>query len=184
MKNHSHSVKLRITLLLLTLILSISAVSCVGNTINPSDKTGSYTISTPSGTTPEPSNQELTYTDITLLSAGDIMYHMPQVNSAYRDGKYSFSDNFQYVKNIISAADYAVVNFETTLANQTKYTSYPTFNSPLATLDSIREAGFDMLLFANNHCYDYKKPGFLSTLGHFQEYGFDFIGGKTDSSAK
>ena len=51
-------------------------------------------------------------------------------------------------------------------------------------LDSIKDAGFDMLLFANNHCYDFKKQGFLATLGRFQEYGFEYIGAKTDASEK
>ncbi|MFR1519149.1 MAG: CapA family protein [Clostridia bacterium] len=186
MKCHN-SCKPRLAILIFTLILSLSFLAaCSPAAENPSG-TGSYIINTPNGgATPGNGSQELTYTDIRLLSAGDIMYHMPQVNSAYRpaSGTYDFTENFQYVKKFISAADYAVVNFETTLANQNKYTSYPTFNSPLSVLDSIKDAGFDMLLFANNHCYDYKKEGFLATLGHFQEYGFDSIGGKTDASAK
>lgn len=183
--NYNKTLTQRISLIVLVTILCIAAVSC-GKDGNPSGKTGSYTVSTPGNETPGPTGKgELTYTDISVLSAGDIMYHMPQVNAAKTgDGKYDFNSNFQYVKSIISSADYAVVNFETTLANQKEYTSYPTFNSPLSTLDSIKDAGFDMLLFANNHCYDYKKDGFLSTLGRFKEYGFDYIGGKTDVSEK
>ena len=182
-----HSVKLRISLLLLTLAVSFSFLAaCSGEgTQNPS-RTGSYTISTPAPGTPDTEAQELTYTDITLLSAGDIMYHMTQLNSAYNSdtGTYDFSQNFKYVKNMISAADYAVVNFETTLSNQDEYSAFPNFNSPLSVLDSIKDAGFDMLLFANNHCYDFKKQGFLATLGRFQEYGFEYIGAKTDASEK
>lgn len=182
-----HSVKLRISLLLLTLAVSFSFLAaCSGEgTQNPS-RTGSYTISTPAPSTPDTEAQELTYTDITLLSAGDIMYHMTQLNSAYNSdtGTYDFSQNFKYVKNMISAADYAVVNFETTLSNQDEYSAFPNFNSPLSVLDSIKDAGFDMLLFANNHCYDFKKQGFLATLGRFQEYGFEYIGAKTDASEK
>ena len=179
----SNSLKERISLLILALVISVTCISCTVHPAgDPPENTGSLIVNTPGGGTN--AAEPLTYTDITLLSAGDIMYHMPQVNAAYRSGSYDFSDNFQYVKGIISAADYAVVNFETTLANQTEYTSFPCFNSPLASLDSIKDAGFDMLLFANNHCYDYKKPGFLATLGHFQEYGFEYIGAKTDASAK
>ena len=100
------------------------------------------------------------------------------------EGKYDFSDNFKYMKPIVSAADYAVVNFETTTANQTNYTSYPTFNSPLAVLDTIKDTGYDMLLFANNHCYDYKKPGFLATLAQFKNYGFEYIGANDKPAGK
>lgn len=178
----NNSVKLRLSLLILTLVLSLSFMaSCTTGGEQDPTRTGSYTINTPGASNPTSNAQkELTYTDITLLSAGDIMYHMSQLKSAYRSASdtYDFSENFQYVKNIISSADYAVVNFETTLANQNEYTSFPSFNSPLAVLDSIKDAGFDMLLYANNHCYDYKKQGFLATLGQFQKYGFEYIGGK------
>lgn len=105
------------------------------------------------------------------------MYHMTQLNSAYNSdtGTYDFSQNFKYVKNIISAADYAVVNFETTLSNQDKYSAFPEFQLSALRPGQHKDAGFDMLLFANNHCYDFKKQGFLATLGHFQEYGFEYI---------
>ena len=184
----NNSVKLRLSLLILTLVLSLSFMaSCTTGGEQDPTRTGSYTINTPGASNPTSNAQkELTYTDITLLSAGDIMYHMSQLKSAYRSASdtYDFSENFQYVKNIISSADYAVVNFETTLANQNEYTSCPSFNSPLAVLDSIKDAGFDMLLYANNHCYDYKKQGFLATLGQFQKYGFEYIGGKMEASSK
>ncbi len=184
---------LKLPVLLLALIISVTGLyGCtaarVGDNELPSLQIGTPVPGSPDGNVSDPTDtsQELSYTDITLLSAGDIMYHMPQVRSAYNGstGKYDFTDNFKYVKSIISSADYAVVNFETTLANQDEYTSYPIFNSPLETLDSIKDAGFDMLLYANNHCYDYKKDGFMATLTRFSEYGFDYIGGRRDSSSK
>lgn len=176
---------------ILILCIVLTACSAGGSTDVSSNVTGNYVINTPSYTFPEstPTNKpidELTYTDISVLCAGDIMYHMPQVRSAYNSttGKYDFSDNFKYMKPIVSKADYAIVNFETTLARQSDYTSYPVFNSPLECLDSIKDTGFDMLLYANNHCYDYKKSGFLATLNHFKNYGFDYIGAKTSPEEK
>ncbi len=185
--NCNHSTKLRLSLLILTLVFSLSFLAaCTSGGEQDPTKTGNYTIGTPGRDNPTPGQDALTYTDISVLSAGDIMYHMTQLNSAYNAsaGTYDFSENFKYVKNIISSADYAIANFETTLSNQEKYTAFPSFNSPLSVMDSIKDAGFDMLLFANNHCYDYKKQGFLATLAHFQEYGFEYIGGKTEASAK
>lgn len=96
-----HSVKLRISLLLLTLVVSFSFLAaCSGEGAQNPSRTGSYTINTPAPGTPDTEAQELTYTDITLLSAGDIMYHMTQLNSAYNSdtGTYDFSQNFKYVK--------------------------------------------------------------------------------------
>ena len=150
--------KLLSFVLLLILIFTFS-FGCSESPSAPKNSP-SYVFNTPGApSTPTNSlddNKELTYTDITLLNAGDIMYHAPQFKSAYvsSTGKYNFMDNFQYMKPIVSAADYAVVNFETTTAHQNSYTSYPTFNSPLEVYDSIKDAGFDMLLYANNHCYD------------------------------
>ena len=42
----------------------------------------------------EETNGPLTYREVTILSAGDIMFHLPQVNSAYRpaSGTYDFTD--------------------------------------------------------------------------------------------
>ena len=180
-----NKIRLLSLIVLLVMVFSLS-VACTTDNSDPT-KSPSYLFNTP-GATPQatPEKEELTYTDITLLNAGDIMYHGPQLNSAYNSstGKYDFSDNFQYMKSIISAADYAVANFETTTANQKKYESYPSFNSPLETLTSIKDAGYDMLLFANNHCYDKKKDGFVATLNQFKNFGFEYIGGKLSEEEK
>lgn len=126
----------------------------------------------------------VTYKEITLLSAGDIMFHMAQIEyakAAGGNGTYDFTNTFKYIKDLVSSADYAVANFETTLAGDAyEYKGYPAFNSPDSTLDAIKDAGFDMLLFANNHCYDTYKNGLIRTQEKFIDYGFDYIGAKLD----
>ena len=55
---------------------------------------------------------------------------------------------------------------ETTLAgtgNGNKYSGFPRFNCPDALADAAKDTGFDMLLTANNHCYDTGSYGFLRT---------------------
>lgn len=123
----------------------------------------------------------LTYREVTLLSAGDIMFHLPQVESAYRSAtdSYDFTDTFQYVAPIIKAADYAVVNFETTLSGTSvPYSGFPAFNSPDSSLDAVKGAGFNMLLFANNHAYDHRLSGLQRTVSMFEQYGLDYIGAR------
>jgi len=126
----------------------------------------------------------VTYKEITLLSAGDIMFHMAQIEyakAAGGNGTYDFTNTFKYIKDLVSSADYAVANFETTLAGDAyEYKGYPAFNSPDSTLDAIKDAGFDMLLFANNHCYDTYRNGLIRTQEKFIDYGFDYIGAKLD----
>ena len=135
----------------------------------------------------EPAPETPTYTEITLLSAGDVMYHNPQLYEAYIEatGEYDFSPSYKYVKNLVSSADYAVVNFEgTTAGDAYKYSGYPGFNTPDNGMSVLKDAGFDMLLFANNHCYDTGTTGLLRTQENFTSFGFDYVGARTDASGK
>lgn len=123
------------------------------------------------------------YTEATILSAGDIIIHSPQLNYAKAagsdEGIYDFSNTFQHIRELASSVDYAVVNLETTLSSaDAKYSGYPTFNSPDSLLDSIQDAGFDMMLFANNHCYDRNLSGLLRTQEQIQAHGLSWIGAK------
>ena len=133
--------------------------------------------------TPPPKTQPPSgdYTEISIVNAGDIMFHMAQVKGAYNDstGTYDFWPTYQYVAPYIQAADLAVVNFETTL-HDTDYSGYPGFNSPVSSLQAIKDAGFDVLLYANNHCFDRGAEGVKRTLAHFREYGFQYVGATDD----
>ncbi len=142
-----------------------------------------------SGDVSDTPTDELTYTETTLLVTGDVMYHSPQLEAAYNSatGEYSFSDCYKYIKSIVSAADYAVANFETTLAGDGSgyaYQGYPVFNTPDSGLSALVEAGFDMMLYANNHCYDTQHTGLIRTQEQFKSLGLDYIGARLDSSGK
>ncbi len=116
--------------------------------------------------------------NVSLLSVGDIMFHMPQVRAAYLgDGNYDFTDTFRYVKKHISNADIAVANFETvTAGNDKRFSGFPQFNSPKETLLALKNTGFDILSTANNHCLDQGKEGILNTLKFIEEYGLKSVG--------
>ncbi len=100
----------------------------------------------------------------TLLFAGDLMVHTPQLTAARTTDGYDFSPSFTYLKPLIEEADLAVVNLETTLAAKGAYTGYPLFRSPAAMADAMREAGFDVALLAKNHCMDYGARGARETI--------------------
>ncbi len=139
----------------------------------------------PADSTPVPTPEPVTYEEITLLSVGDLMYHGPQLTGAYDASSqtYDFTGSMQYVKDIVSAADYAVANLETTLNGGTP-TSYPRFNSPDSVLDSLQYAGFDLLLLSNNHSYDTGSSGLIRTWEKVREKGFDVAGSAAQESAK
>ena len=116
----------------------------------------------------------------TIAVTGDILMHLPVTNTGLRsDGTYNFDSIFQYLKPYSSAADYAVANLETTLAGSDmgyKYSGHPAFNTPDAIVDALKDAGFDMLLTANNHCYDTSEYGFLRTIQTVKSKGLTPLG--------
>lgn len=101
---------------------------------------------------------------ITLLFVGDLMQHQAQIDAARTpDGKYDYSPCFSLVKEQIARADIAIGNLEVTLGGK-PYQGYPAFSAPDEYLQSIKNAGFDVLLTANNHCLDRGKKGLERTI--------------------
>lgn len=112
-----------------------------------------------------------------LLFAGDIMGHSPQIQSAaIGKGEYDYTPCFRYVKPIIEQADLAIGNLELTLPGKPPYTGYPMFRSPDALAQALKEAGFDILVTANNHSNDSRGAGVVSTLETVRKLGFQQTG--------
>lgn len=115
--------------------------------------------------------------NISILAAGDIMFHIPQINSArIGAGMYDFSPVFKYVKKHIQDADISLANFETVTLDERKYSGFPRFNSPSASLSGLKDTGFDILSTANNHCLDQGKQGIISTLKNIEDAGLKSLG--------
>ena len=101
---------------------------------------------------------------IELLFAGDIMQHETQLNMAkVSDGKYSFSYCYRHISPLVKDADISVANLETTIG-KSGFSGYPSFCAPDSFLYAVKDAGFNVLLFANNHCMDKGKRGAMHTL--------------------
>lgn len=84
------------------------------------------------------------------------MQHQAQINAARTSTGYDYSDCFKFVKEEINRADIAIANLEVTLGGK-PYRGYPAFSAPDEYLFAIRDAGFDVLITANNHCLDKGK---------------------------
>jgi len=121
---------------------------------------------------------------ITLIFGGDIMCHKPQVTSAQKDSTYDFSGVFQYVEPIISEADIGFVNLETTLSSTGPYTGYPGFKSPDELVHAVSEAGFDVVVTANNHSNDTRAKGLIHTIDVLRSLGLYHTGTFIDSLDK
>lgn len=124
---------------------------------------------------PEP---EHVVSTATILSTGDLLMHGQLIVDAKQDdGTYDFSYIFPYITEYVSDADFAVANLETTLAGTAKpYQGNPMFNCPDEIVDAAKNAGFDMLLTANNHSYDSQQAGFERTIRTVREKGLLNLG--------
>ncbi|MBQ9077314.1 MAG: CapA family protein [Muribaculaceae bacterium] len=102
--------------------------------------------------------------DVEIVFAGDAMQHKAQIEAARRaDGNYSYDECFRLISPYISNADYAVVNLETPLGGK-PYTGYPCFSAPDPYSEALADAGFDLMLTANNHTLDRRDKGLTRTL--------------------
>lgn len=118
--------------------------------------------------------------NVNIKATGDIMFHPSQLDGAYnsKTKTYDFTNSFKAVKEILSAADIAIANFEGTTAGNTVYAyqGYPLFNAPDEVLDAIKDAGFDILSTANNHTLDTRKAGVIRTIEQIKARGMEPIG--------
>jgi poly-gamma-glutamate capsule biosynthesis protein CapA/YwtB (metallophosphatase superfamily) len=120
---------------------------------------------------------------VSLLFAGDIMGHNEQITGARdtSDGTYNYEPTFRYVKPVIERADIAIANLEVTLAGP-PFSGYPQFSSPDALALAAKDAGFDVLIQANNHALDRGTAGFKRTLQVLDSLKITHTGTFSDST--
>ncbi|MCH5231771.1 MAG: CapA family protein [Muribaculaceae bacterium] len=118
-----------------------------------------------------------------LLFVGDAMQHQAQLDTAKEIGRgnYDYSECFSLIAPFISEADYAVCNLEVPVGGG-DYSGYPCFNAPPSFAESLKNAGFDLLLTANNHCLDRRDKGLRRTLFTLDSLQVDHIGTYHDAT--
>lgn len=165
----------RAGIILILIILGISASISIYNYIYPEEVVTA--INTEIKTNEELAEPPRIET-VTLTAAGDCLMHNTQIWSGLQnDGTYSFDTFFTQVKDLISEGDYSSVNFEAPMAGPASgYTGYPLFNSPDAAADTFKDAGFDMVVTANNHAMDRGYSGAIRTLEVLHNAGLDTVG--------
>lgn len=110
---------------------------------------------------------------------GDIMCHSTNFKNAYNSSTkdYDFSSTFKNIASYIQDADIAIGNLETTFAGSSRgYSGYPTFNTPEALGQNLKDLGIDVLSTANNHCMDKSYSGLESTLDFLDDFGIAHAG--------
>ena len=112
----------------------------------------------------------------TILSSGDYLIHKMILDSVRTGNGYDFDSIFTNVKDEITAADYAVCNFEFTITETGNFSFYPHFKPPPETADALKNAGFDFLVTANNHSGDDREDGIYRTVKILRQKGFKTTG--------
>ncbi|MEW6193023.1 MAG: CapA family protein [Bacillota bacterium] len=118
-------------------------------------------------------------TRVTIAAVGDLLMHMPVVNSArdLQTGGYDFSRIFAPVKPYLKSPDYTVANLETRLAGPSHgYRGFPYFNTPADLARDLRDTGVDLLSTANNHSLDFGWRGIVATLDNLDAAGVAHVG--------
>ena len=117
--------------------------------------------------------------EFSLLCAGDVMAHSPNIKSAYNasTGGYDFNDNYDFVRDYISSADLAMCNMETTFKGGAPQ-GYPLFNAPDALAEDVKNAGFDIAITSNNHMMDTGFTGMQRTIEILRAQGLQTAGSK------
>lgn len=114
-----------------------------------------------------------------IMMTGDMMCTgTQQAEQGYNTGDYDFNESYDEVKDILSGADFAIGNLETTLSSTWPYMheqayidNYPNCNAPSRYLDALVYAGFDGVVMANNHNCDAGKAGVFETIEQVERYG-------------
>jgi len=122
--------------------------------------------------------QEAFCRPVRLIFTGDIMVHDTQLAAAKLKGKniWDFDYQFELAKPFLKG-DAVVGNLETVLAGQERrHTGYPQFNSPDSLALTLRDAGFNTLLLANNHTFDRGSSGMRRTVELLRDHGFQLAG--------
>ena len=108
---------------------------------------------------------------VTLMAVGDDLIHNCVYWSAETpEGGYDFTPFFDDIRPIVQQYDLACINQETILIqDRSLIASYPIFGSPIEVADALADAGFNVVTFAGNHCFDKKETGVTDTLRYFHE---------------
>lgn len=110
-----------------------------------------------------------------LFVCGDV------VNYQNKDGIVCDPD----LEAIVKSADYSICNFEAPIIGfgtpQPK--SGPHLAQPASTITGLKQQGFDLLLLANNHMFDYGTEGIVATLNAAHLANIETLGADVDENS-
>lgn len=121
---------------------------------------------------------------ITISFVGDLICHSPQYNYAKVDkDSFDFRPVFREVRQFFQSSDFTIGNLETvTAGRKVGYSGYPLFNTPDEYIYALKDAGFDLLVTANNHSMDKGEQGVLRTIEQIKLNRLNYVGTASDQT--
>ncbi len=109
-------------------------------------------------------------TTASVIAVGDNLYHGSLLNYGQKDtGEWNYDGIYDQVRDVIQAADMAIVDQETVLTtDHTAISSYPSFATPTEVGDALINAGFDVMESSTNHVDDYGYDYIEQTLNFWK----------------
>lgn len=112
---------------------------------------------------------------VRLTFTGDIACDKPLLKAAKKGRKYDYSRVFQ-TDRVFSSSDFIIGNMETCFGAG-HYGKKPLhYSTPDSFCDAVREAGFNVLGTANNHCLDEGVKGLKRTIDVIEKNGIAHTG--------
>jgi poly-gamma-glutamate synthesis protein (capsule biosynthesis protein) len=109
---------------------------------------------------------------ITLAFAGDVHF-TGRTTKLLADPATAFGP----IAAVLSSADFAAVNFETSVTDRgTPQPKTYHFRAPVTAFTALRDAGIDLVTMANNHVLDYGQVGLADTLAAAKAARFPYVG--------
>lgn len=121
--------------------------------------------------------QSSTQSSATLEAVGDVLMHKRVYEKAKTKDGYDFKPFLEKVEPYLQQSDITIANSESIIGgSQIGLSTYPSFNSPYAVGNALKDDGVDVVTMANNHTLDRGIPAIRSAIHHWNQIGMVHIG--------
>ncbi|CVI67719.1 Capsule biosynthesis protein CapA [Clostridiales bacterium CHKCI001] len=109
-------------------------------------------------------------TEMRLIAVGDnLMHRSVSLSGQQADGSWNYTRNFENVAPLVQQADIAVINQECVMGGlELGIQNYPLLNTGTEVGSFIVNAGFDVVLAANNHILDQNYVGVHNMMNYWR----------------
>jgi len=119
----------------------------------------------------------------TLAAVGDVLLHRSILRDAAVGDTFDFRKMFAPVKPFLERADITVANQESVMGGrELGLSGYPMFNSPFEIGDTLKWAGVDVVVMANNHILDRGEKGIKNAIARWEQLGLEYVGANKDAA--